>query len=152
MKIALSRLLIGSKLVWFTVGFTVALISQFIWRDLFVQQFPISCSVKPMDDKNHCDFPASREEQDERHRVAETMDIEINRWAEGKEGNLRALLSTLQYVVLWPECGWEPVSLADLNLITGDAIKKVYRKATLCIHPDRKPGTSLSLRSILMPD
>lgn len=33
-------------------------------------------------------------------RIAETLDFEIKRWAAGKEGNLRALLSTLQYVSL----------------------------------------------------
>ena len=37
--------------------------------------------------------------------------------------------------VLWPECGWQAVSLTDL--ITGAAVKKVYRKATLCVHPDK---------------
>lgn len=37
--------------------------------------------------------------------------------------------------MLWPECGWQPVSLTDL--ITGVSVKKVYRKATLCIHPDK---------------
>jgi len=37
--------------------------------------------------------------------------------------------------VLWPECGWQPVSLTDL--ITAAAVKKAYRKATLCIHPDK---------------
>ncbi|CAI6004971.1 unnamed protein product, partial [Closterium sp. NIES-65] len=41
------------------------------------------------------------------------LDIEIKRWAAGKEGNLRALLSTLQFV-LWPECKWEPVALTDI--------------------------------------
>lgn len=37
--------------------------------------------------------------------------------------------------VLWPECGWQAVSLTDL--ITAAAVKKVYRKATLCVHPDK---------------
>ena len=37
--------------------------------------------------------------------------------------------------VLWPDCGWEPVSLTDL--ITSSNVKKVYRKATLCVHPDK---------------
>ena len=37
--------------------------------------------------------------------------------------------------VLWPECGWQPVSLTDL--ITAAAVRKVYRKATLCTHPDK---------------
>lgn len=31
-------------------------------------------------------------------RIGETLDVEIKRWGAGKEGNLRALLSTLQYV------------------------------------------------------
>ncbi|CAO2836906.1 unnamed protein product [Amaranthus hypochondriacus] len=88
---------------------------------------------KALAEKNARDLEAQRE-QAERHRIGETLDVEIRRWAAGKEGNLRALLSTLQYV-LWPECGWQPVSLTDL--ITGAAVKKVYRKATLCIHPDK---------------
>ena len=37
--------------------------------------------------------------------------------------------------VLWPECGWQPVSLTDM--ISAAQVKKVYRKATLCIHPDK---------------
>ncbi|CAK7349191.1 unnamed protein product [Dovyalis caffra] len=90
-------------------------------------------AAKALAEKNQRDLQAQRE-QAERHRIAETLDVEIKRWAAGKEGNLRALLSTLQYV-LWPECGWQPVSLTDL--ITAAAVKKVYRKATLCIHPDK---------------
>ncbi|TYI00924.1 hypothetical protein E1A91_A11G158700v1 [Gossypium mustelinum] len=90
-------------------------------------------AAKALAEKNQRDLQVQRE-QAERHRIAETLDVEIKRWAAGKEGNLRALLSTLQYV-LWPECGWQPVSLTDL--ITAAAVKKVYRKATLCIHPDK---------------
>lgn len=33
-------------------------------------------------------------------RISETLDFEIKRWAAGKEGNLRALLSTMQYVCI----------------------------------------------------
>ncbi|KAJ8559416.1 hypothetical protein K7X08_003474 [Anisodus acutangulus] len=90
-------------------------------------------AAKALAEKNQRDLQVQMEQQ-ERHRIGETLDIEIKRWAAGKEGNLRALLSTLQYV-LWPECGWQPVSLTDL--ITGASVKKVYRKATLCIHPDK---------------
>ena len=46
---------------------------------------------------------------------------------------LGSLLNDKQ--VLWPECGWEPVSLTDM--ITSASVKKVYRKATLYIHPDK---------------
>ncbi|KAL6847421.1 hypothetical protein ACP4OV_023274 [Aristida adscensionis] len=103
-------------------------------------------AAKALAEKNERDMQLQRE-QAERHRIAETLDFEIKRWAAGKEGNLRALLSTLQYV-LWPECGWQPVSLTDL--ITGAAVKKVYRKATLCIHPDKvqQKGANLQQKYI----
>ncbi|KAG1365240.1 auxilin-related protein 2 [Cocos nucifera] len=103
-------------------------------------------AAKALAEKNERDLQAQRE-QAERHRIAEALDIEIKRWAAGKEGNLRALLSTLQYV-LWPECGWQPVSLTDL--ITAAAVKKVYRKATLCIHPDKvqQKGANLQQKYI----
>ncbi|KAI3810888.1 hypothetical protein L1987_20519 [Smallanthus sonchifolius] len=90
-------------------------------------------AAKALAEKNNRDLQSQRE-QEERNRISETLDIEIKHWAAGKEGNLRALLSTLQYV-LWPGCGWQPVSLTDL--ITAANVKKAYRKATLCIHPDK---------------
>ncbi|KAF3608803.1 hypothetical protein DY000_02046102 [Brassica cretica] len=101
----------------------------------------------------------SRIEQEQRTRISETADAEIKRWATGKEGNMRALLSSLQ-IVLWPGCGWEAVSLTDL--ITSSAVKKVYRKATLYVHPDKvqqkgatleqkKLGTSSTKRSSRKP-
>ncbi|KAJ6842478.1 auxilin-related protein 2-like [Iris pallida] len=103
-------------------------------------------AAKALDEKNERDMQTQRE-QAERHRFAETLDTEIKRWAAGKEGNLRALLSTLHYV-LWPECGWQPVSLTDL--ITVAAVKKAYRKATLCIHPDKvqQKGATLQQKYI----
>ncbi|KAG6486665.1 hypothetical protein ZIOFF_055244 [Zingiber officinale] len=103
-------------------------------------------AAKALAVKNERDMQTQRE-QAERHRIAETLDIEIKRWALGKEGNLRALLSSMQYV-LWPECGWQPVSLTDL--ITAAAVKKVYRKATLCIHPDKvqQKGATLQQKYI----
>ncbi|CAH8354692.1 unnamed protein product [Eruca vesicaria subsp. sativa] len=66
--------------------------------------------------------------------VAQAQFLEIKLWSDGKEGNLRALLSSL-HLVLWPGCGWEAVSLTDL--ITSASVKKVYRKATLYVHPDK---------------
>lgn len=84
-------------------------------------------------DMNQREFQA-QQEQEEKQRISETMDLKMKRWAAGKEGNLRALLSSLQQV-LWPECGWKPVSLTDL--ITYSQVKLVYKKATLCVHPDK---------------
>jgi hypothetical protein len=50
--------------------------------------------------------------------------------------------------ILWPECGWQAVSLTDL--ITGAAVKKQYRRATLCIHPDKvqQKGATLQQKYI----
>ncbi|XP_050204884.1 auxilin-related protein 1 [Mercurialis annua] len=103
-------------------------------------------AAKALAEKNQRDHQVQME-QAERHRISETLDAEIRRWAAGKEGNLRALLSTMQYV-LWPECGWQPVSLTDL--ITGASVKKFYRKATLCIHPDKvqQKGANLQQKYI----
>lgn len=89
--------------------------------------------AKALNEKNKRDLQAQRE-QDEKLRVAATLDGDIKRWAVGKEGNLRALLSSLQHV-LWSGSGWQPISLTDL--ITSTAVKKAYYKATLCIHPDK---------------
>ncbi|KAL9453945.1 hypothetical protein AB3S75_009533 [Citrus x aurantiifolia] len=103
-------------------------------------------AAKALAEKNERDLQAQRD-QAERHRIAETLDVEIKRWAAGKEGNIRALLATMQYV-LWPESGWQPVSLTDL--ITAAAVKKCYRKATLCIHPDKvqQKGANLQQKYI----
>ncbi|PON54949.1 DnaJ domain containing protein [Parasponia andersonii] len=88
---------------------------------------------KALAEKNRRDLLAQKE-QAERHRLAETLDIEVKRWSSGKEGNLRALLSTLQYI-LGPDSGWQPIPLTDL--LTAAAVKKTYRKATLFVHPDK---------------
>ncbi|XP_048458032.1 putative tyrosine-protein phosphatase auxilin [Rhincodon typus] len=59
-------------------------------------------------------------------------------WIEGKERNIRALLSTM-HTVLWEgETKWKPVGMADL--VTPEQVKKVYRKAVLVVHPDKATG------------
>ena len=37
--------------------------------------------------------------------------------------------------VLSPELGWKPVTLTDL--ITSSQVKIAYKKAALCVHPDK---------------
>ncbi|KDP38475.1 hypothetical protein JCGZ_04400 [Jatropha curcas] len=64
----------------------------------------------------------------------QVIDAKIREWSNGKEGNIRSLLSTLQYVV-WPESGWKPVPLVDI--IEGNAVKRSYQKALLRLHPDK---------------
>ncbi|KAF5740754.1 hypothetical protein HS088_TW11G00832 [Tripterygium wilfordii] len=62
------------------------------------------------------------------------IDSKILQWSSGKDGNIRSLLSTLQYV-LWAGSGWRPVPLVDI--IEGNAVKRSYQKALLCLHPDK---------------
>ncbi|MED6186299.1 hypothetical protein PIB30_065403 [Stylosanthes scabra] len=103
-------------------------------------------ALKALADMNQRDHQ-TKMEQEERRRIADCTDVQIKRWAAGKETNLRALLSSLQDV-LWPECGWESVSITDM--ITSTSVKKVYRKATLCIHPDKvqQKGATLEQKYI----
>ncbi|CAN8328062.1 unnamed protein product [Cochlearia groenlandica] len=89
--------------------------------------------AKALEEKNMRDLVAQRE-QTERIRVAETLDAEVKRWSSGKEGNIRALLSTLQYII-GLESGWQALPLTEV--ITSAAVKRAYRKATLCVHPDK---------------
>ncbi|URE19215.1 DnaJ domain [Musa troglodytarum] len=98
--------------------------------------------AKALAEKNMRDILAQRE-QAERNRLAEYLDADVKRWSNGKQGNLRALLSTLQYI-LGPESGWQPISLTDV--ITGAAVKKAYRKATLCVHPDKLQQRGASIQ------
>lgn len=46
--------------------------------------------------------------------------------------------------MLGPGRGWEPVSLTDM--ITPASVKKVYRKATLYVHPDKVQQKGASLQ------
>ncbi|KAK6938843.1 hypothetical protein RJ641_032351 [Dillenia turbinata] len=99
-------------------------------------------AAKALAEKNMRDLLAQKE-QAERNRLAESLDAEVKRWASGKERNLRALLSTLQYI-LGSNSGWQPTSLTDL--ITADAVKKAYRRATLCVHPDKLQQRGASIQ------
>nr|XP_046204101.1 cyclin-G-associated kinase isoform X1 [Oncorhynchus gorbuscha] len=66
------------------------------------------------------------------------LKLQILDWIEGKERNIRALLSTL-HTVLWEgETRWKPVNIADL--VTPDQVKRYYRKAALVVHPDKAAG------------
>ncbi|KAL8127171.1 hypothetical protein AgCh_014189 [Apium graveolens] len=98
--------------------------------------------TKALAEKNMRDLLAQKEEA-EKIILAESLDAQIKRWSTGKEGNLRALLSTLQYI-LGPGSGWQPISLTDI--ITSNAVKKAYRKATLYVHPDKLQQRGASIR------
>ncbi|KAI3824549.1 hypothetical protein L1987_06012 [Smallanthus sonchifolius] len=64
----------------------------------------------------------------------ELLDEDIKLWSEGKESNIRLLLSTLHHI-LWPSSGWIMIPLT--NLKDSPSVKKAYQKARLCLHPDK---------------
>ncbi|KAJ0985880.1 hypothetical protein J5N97_004236 [Dioscorea zingiberensis] len=105
-------------------------------------QRTVERAAKALAEKNMRDILAQRE-QAERNRLAESLDADVKRWSNGKESNLRALLSTLQYI-LGPESGWQPIPLTEV--ITAAAVKKAYRRATLCVHPDKLQQRGASIQ------
>ncbi|KAK1396906.1 hypothetical protein POM88_006769 [Heracleum sosnowskyi] len=64
------------------------------------------CAAKALAEKNMRDLIAHKE-QTERNRLAESLDADVKRRSSGKEGNLCALLSTLQYVWSIPALPYE---------------------------------------------
>ena len=71
---------------------------------------------------------------DEKFALADVVDSRVSQWRAGKEGNLRALLSTLENV-LWEESGWNKVGMGDV-LLPGK-VKLVYMKGIAKVHPDK---------------
>ncbi|CAH8355833.1 unnamed protein product [Eruca vesicaria subsp. sativa] len=95
-----------------------------------------------IDEPFHVNFLVEDITQDE-NKIEETrndavefqnIDAKIRKWSSGKSGNIRSLLSTLQYI-LWPGCGWKAVPLMDM--IEGNAVRKSYQRALLILHPDK---------------
>ncbi|KAJ6708853.1 AUXILIN-LIKE PROTEIN 1 [Salix koriyanagi] len=99
-------------------------------------------AAKALAEKNMRELLAQNE-QAERNRLAETLDADVKRWSSGKERNLRALLSTLSYI-LGPDSGWQPIPLTEL--VSSAAVKKAYRKATLFVHPDKLQQRGASIQ------
>ncbi|XP_021756495.1 uncharacterized protein LOC110721617 isoform X2 [Chenopodium quinoa] len=99
-------------------------------------------ATNALEEKNKRDILAQKE-QAAKNILADSLDSEVKRWSTGKEGNLRALLSTLQYI-LGPDSGWQPVSLTDL--VAATAVRKSYKKATLCVHPDKLQQRGASIQ------
>ena len=53
-------------------------------------------------------------------------------------------LMLLLYQILGPDSGWQPIPLTEV--ITSAAVKKAYRKATLCVHPDKLQQRGASIQ------
>jgi hypothetical protein len=74
--------------------------------------------------------------ENEEDMVRRKLEPKIKQWSEehGKKKQLRALLGSL-HIILWPDANWKPVGLGDL--LDDKVCIKVYRKATLVVHPDK---------------
>lgn len=78
---------------------------------------------------------------DEKFALADSVSSRIDTWKSGREGNLRALLASLD-TVLWPEAGWKKLSMADLVLVP--KVKIHYMKGIARCHPDKVSFLHLS--------
>lgn len=54
------------------------------------------------------------------------------------------LINLLSVQILGPGSGWQPISLTEI--ITANAVKKAYRKATLYVHPDKLQQRGASIQ------
>lgn len=70
-------------------------------------------------------------------RDTDPLKLKLLDWTDGKERNIRALLSTL-HTALWDGSRWTPVGMADL--VTPGQVKRQYRRAVLVVHPDKARG------------
>jgi hypothetical protein len=77
---------------------------------------------------------ASEKADEEKFALSESVDARIANWRNGKQDNLRALLSSLD-TVLWAESGWKKISLAELVL--PNKVKIQYMKGIAKVHPDK---------------
>ncbi|KAI4093141.1 MAG: hypothetical protein L6R37_007443 [Teloschistes peruensis] len=76
---------------------------------------------------------------DEKFALADTVAALVSGWRAGKEGNLRALLASLDQV-LWAGSGWRKVGMGEL--LVGGKVKVVYMRAVGRCHPDKLPTTA----------
>ncbi|KAG5440897.1 hypothetical protein PCK2_000052 [Pneumocystis canis] len=117
-----------------------------------------SCKYSSQRDTIHV---SPESELSEKLRIINTLDFEneeklllhdkveqrINKWINGKEYNLRALISTLDQV-LWDSMGWENINMT--NLLSTSQVKKAYIKAISKIHPDKVVSLFFTLSIILI--
>lgn len=71
---------------------------------------------------------------DEAFALNDAIEARLNSWKSGKEGNLRALLASLD-TILWSEAGWKKVGMGDL--VMPNKVKIIYMKAIAKVHPDK---------------
>ncbi|KAJ2729779.1 auxilin-like clathrin-binding protein required for normal clathrin function [Coemansia sp. BCRC 34962] len=83
---------------------------------------------------------AKRDEEDQRLVLMDQVDAELKRWRDGKQQNLRALLSSLH--TLLPE--FTPIGMHEI--LEPGKVKRAYMRAIARLHPD-KLGQDIDLRT-----
>ena len=83
---------------------------------------------------------------DEKFALADSVDERLTSWRKGKEGNLRALLGSLD-MVLWEGAGWKKVGMSEL-IIPGK-VKVAYMKGIAKVHPDKVGDDHMALSIVL---
>ncbi|KAJ2747754.1 auxilin-like clathrin-binding protein required for normal clathrin function [Coemansia sp. BCRC 34301] len=74
---------------------------------------------------------AKRDEDDQRLVLVDQVDAELKRWRDGKQQNIRALLSSLH--TLLPE--FTPIGMHDI--LEPSKVKRAYMRAIAKLHPDK---------------
>lgn len=84
---------------------------------------------------------------DEAFALNDAVEARLNAWKSGKEGNLRALLASLD-TVLWTEAGWKKVGMGDL--VMPNKVKVIYMKAIAKVHPDKVRQRKLEFIAVIL--
>ncbi|KAF9984621.1 hypothetical protein BGZ75_003783 [Mortierella antarctica] len=79
------------------------------------------------------------QEDDERLRLTDQVEMKMTLWKAGKEDNIRALLASLGSV-LWEGVGWKAVGMHEL--VTPAQVKIKYMRAIGKMHPDKLGATT----------
>lgn len=83
---------------------------------------------------------------DEKFALADQVSERLAKWRAGKEGNLRALLASLENV-LWAGAGWKKVGMSEL--ILAGKVKVVYMRGIGRVHPDKLPPTATTEQKMI---
>ena len=78
---------------------------------------------------------AQQTEDAARLACKDAVDARLTAWKAAREGNIRALLTSLDETILWPELGWRKVGMAEV--VSKGQVKGAYVRAIAKVHPDK---------------
>jgi len=90
---------------------------------------------------------AAEAEDRAKHKLKDAVDARLSSWKQGKEGNIRALLASLD-MVLWEEMvksDRKAVKVGMHELVMPAQVKMKYMKAVARVHPDKVRSSSCFL-------